>query len=67
MPTYMDPSHEVWIVVTDREAQIYGEALIGLVYTGDDGTTLEVLAAVPRPGTKVDVRPIRRNPKVVSD
>ena len=60
MTTYLNPSHEVWISVVDRRAQIYGEALIGLVYTGDDGVREEVLAALPRPGTRVEYRPITR-------
>ena len=59
MPDYLEPTHEIWITVTDREAQIYGEALIGLVYRGDDGSAEELLAAVPRPGTPVTYRPIR--------
>ena len=63
----LQPIYEVWIRPEGKVGTLIGESMIGLVYTDDKGRTIEVLAAVPRPETRVEYRPIPPRPTIVTD
>lgn len=51
------PTHEIWIEIDGADA-FYGEALIGIGYTDDEGRIGPHYAAMPMPGTVTTFRPI---------
>lgn len=55
---YNRPTHEIWIEIQDNTGALYGEALIGIAFTNDDGQIVPKFAATPLPGTLTTFRPI---------
>lgn len=54
------PTHEIWIEIDDPTGTFYGEALIGIGYTDDEGRIGPHYAAMPIPGTVTNFRPIQK-------
>lgn len=54
---YPKPTHEIWIEIDDTESALYGEALIGIVYTDAEGVLHPKFTALPVPGTRVTMKP----------
>jgi hypothetical protein len=51
-------THEIWIAVEDMTGELYGEALIGIAYTDENGHIHPKLAAMPTAGAKLTLRPV---------